>query len=443
MQTTGVVLDFYDDVNGEGLKRVYPTKESLPEQIKTAHILNSDERAVLRDEAYAVVMQDGGKMLRKFACVDAGNTMLSMIYFEQNYARLPTEAIKVAAANLIGAAERFDIPVPELLKVAAKNGMSRKRDPMNTPATTDEGDWASRTNLVSVQGGADSGRVINTAGQMKTAGKDKNVINLAGKDGTSAGALDVNGLVRQDSQSTNMPAQKSRVVNVTGKTPELRVKKASSTRYALGDKYPIDSYQDVERAVDYWSQHWPAMSPEDRREYAVKTAARASELGITITEELERYGAQEYAPDIEAHIASRKASLPKEAASVYAELQTKMASMEPEEFATVLGEMDKVAGLVPYYGGTIKDPFYSTFGPASKIKQANWYWQSTVGDYLSADDLNWLVRNGRGVMTKHFSHAIVDALQAKPFEVFDSLPDDSKRIIAHMANGRRDGLSAN
>ncbi len=49
------------------------------------------------------------------------------------------------------------------------SGSGMVRDPMIQPLVGDEADWAARTNLVSVRGGADSGRVIPTANQMKTA----------------------------------------------------------------------------------------------------------------------------------------------------------------------------------------------------------------------------------------------------------------------------------
>jgi hypothetical protein len=458
MKPDVVVLDFYDDPNGEGLKKVFPTTESLPEVLKsekTAHILNGEERSVLRDEAFALILQDGGKIFRKFACVDPGNTLLSMLYFTQNYEKLPPEAIKVAAANISVAAEEFGLKVPMLLKIAAKTGMVRKRDPMTERVQNDDQDWASRTNLLSIQGGSDQGKVQSTAAQLKTAAAvvqapiastpsvsgnmspagdqkkvrvtKKNAVNNAGVDGGAAGSLEVN----------------PRTVNVTGKAPPARVKKAAATRHALDSRYPLDSFRDVANAIGYFSEFFTEMDPADRHEYAVKTAARATELGIDLTPELERYGSTEYSPDVDAHLASRRAVVSKEIAGSYSELAEKRASMDPEEFAATLGEMDKIAGLNQYWGGQVKDPYWSTFGGSKKVKEAAWSWLSRVGTYLSADDLQWLARNGRAALHKHFPSDLTNALVKDPFTIFDSLPDDAKEIIARLANDRFDGLPVN
>ena len=105
MKTAGVVFDFYDDPAGSLLKKTFPSLEELPEIVKEAHILSEEEREVLRDEAYALVMINEGKTLRKFACVDKGNTFLSALYFIENRDKLPEEAQKIASANIFAACE--------------------------------------------------------------------------------------------------------------------------------------------------------------------------------------------------------------------------------------------------------------------------------------------------------------------------------------------------
>src|SRR5512144_2972417 len=125
MKTAGLVLDFYDD-QGEILKSKCPTPEHLPEAVKTAHFLRPEERDVLRDEAYALILHNDGAQLRKFACVDEGNTVLSTMYFMETADRLPIEAVKVAAQNLIAFNEEFGLPAPDFLKMAVETGLSRK-----------------------------------------------------------------------------------------------------------------------------------------------------------------------------------------------------------------------------------------------------------------------------------------------------------------------------
>jgi hypothetical protein len=426
MKLAGVIIDFYDDISGSELKSVYPTADKLPEIIKTAHILNPDERAILRDEAYALIVQDEGKVFRKFACVDPGNTLLSLLYFQKSASLLPEEAQKVAAKNIYDRAVEFGI-----LKEGSKTPMTKRRDPMQTPVVGDEADWASRTNLLSIMGSSDTGRVSSSVAQgMKTAGAE------------GATAVETNDSTRLDQQSTGGSATK--VVDVTNKKAKTTVKKASPDAiYALGNKYPLDSYANVQRAVSYFDEHWTKMPPDDRHEYAVKTASRADELGIRYGEILERYGSKDYALDLDAHLSSRKAVVEQELAGIYDELQEKRASIEPEVFARVLHEIDKSAGLDAYYGGAIQDHIWSTFGATEKDKVANWSWMSPIGTHITSEDLLWLARNGKATLEKHFTKEVVGGLVENPFVVFDSLPNDSKEIIARLASDRFSGISAN
>jgi hypothetical protein len=400
MKIAGVVLDFYDDPNASLLKKVFPTKEELPELLKTASaftVLSQEQISDLRDEAFALVMQNEGKVFRKYACVDPGNTAVSLLYFIENYEKLPSEAIKVAAVNLARACGEFGLETPEL--VAKLASYSRKRDPEKQPTVNDEANWLERTNLISIQGNKDEGRVTASYPTMKTA--SANFVNVSGKK----------------------------------PTPVFETKTASIT--ALNDRYPLDTYADVKKAVEYFSENYPGMSPEDRHEYCIKTAARADELGIEVPELVSRYGSPYYADDINGHLAARRAIVQdKELIGLYSELQEKRAHVEPEMFAELLTEADEAAGLNWYWGGQIADPYFATFGGMSKEKRAEsiWTWTGRLGDYVTGDQLRYLATNGRPMVHKHFSSDITNAFISDPITIFESLPDDSKIILSRLAN---------
>lgn len=117
---SGLVLDVYDDPSGEVLRAIFPRYEQLPELIKSAHVVTPDERAQLPDDLFALVLEDGPVELRKYACVDAGNTALAVEYFMQLRHKLPEEAQKVAAANLAIACGWYGIDPPEELQKVAR-----------------------------------------------------------------------------------------------------------------------------------------------------------------------------------------------------------------------------------------------------------------------------------------------------------------------------------
>lgn len=524
MKTAGVVFDFYDDPSGELVKTAFPTIKTLPESIKQAHILSSEERDVLRDEAFALIMSNEGKVLRKFACVDAGNTLLSCLYFEENAQRLPEEAVKVAALNLASFCNDFGFEPTDFVKMAAA-GHSRTRDSMRQPVVGDEADWAARTNLVSIRGGGDSGRVIPTANQMKTASVGAAGAALGGAALATGAVAAVRGVkkmmqpktagllnvyvVRQNEvpQEVNLdshhklnpgskpktplakkkktaeyhgggqtltddkkdngvksknpdlqkksapPADKNTfavgqgqgdlevnyktlpkiatIVDVSGKTPVHKFEKKASSRHALNDTwYPLDSYADVKAAVAYFNDNQHMMMGCDRHEFAVKTASRAEELGIETGELLSRYGSTEYSPDLEAHIASRKAAAEnyKEAYNVLLE---KRAEVEPDAFVELLKKVDEAAGLNWYYDGAVTDPYLATFGGKEKSANASWQWDGD--ERLTADKLAGLSNSEE--FKNSFSPDITSEFAKDPIAIFDSMPAPTKAIMARLAIG--------
>jgi hypothetical protein len=116
---SGLVLDVYDDPEGNVLKSVFPAYEDVPGIIKEAHALTQEEQAKLPDDVFALILVDGETSLRKYACVDGGNTAMAVEYFMINRHKLPAEAQKVAAANLCKACGWFDIDPPEELEKIA------------------------------------------------------------------------------------------------------------------------------------------------------------------------------------------------------------------------------------------------------------------------------------------------------------------------------------
>lgn len=118
--------DQYDDVNGEVLRSIYRTIHDVPNLIKTATLLRSDELESLPDHKFAMIVVDGTTRFRKYACHDAGNTALSVAYFLAQKDRLSDAMVKVASSNLLEACELYSLTPPkELRKTASKEPVGR------------------------------------------------------------------------------------------------------------------------------------------------------------------------------------------------------------------------------------------------------------------------------------------------------------------------------
>ena len=445
MKTAGVVFDFYDDPTGQLVRKVFPKQDSLPEVVKTAHILSPEERDVLRDEAFALVMVNDSRSLRKFACVDPGNTLLSMLYFEESAERLPMEAVKVAAANLQHFCEEFDLEPTDLVKTAAK-GMSRMRDPMNKEPPGGGNDWA-HTNLTSING-PDTGTTNAVSSTMKTAesvqgGSDltdqKRVVGVhaAAPNTQTKKTLPMKNAVGHGTATpTNEGAfpKLGQAIDVTGKSPVTKTITKIAQFTALGGKYPLDSYGQVQKAVAYFDENYAAFLPEERHEFAVKTASRAEELGIPVSERVERYGSVDYSPDILGHLAARREAAADEFKDIYLELQEKIASVPPEEFAKMLDKVDRFTGVDNHWDSFLSDPYYATFGGMSEKKaESSYSWTGHLGDHVSGEALKSLALNGKKFMCQHFSEDVISGFQKDPIGVFQSMPDPQKVIFSHLA----------
>jgi len=374
---TGSIVDYYDDVYGTVLKDKVPQAGQIPDFIKKASYLSHDVRASLPDDAFAVVMVDQGKTIRKFACVDKGNTALSAMYFIENHDKLPEEAQKVAAANLISACEAYGLEVPTVLhKIAAK---------IKKPALKEKA--------------ADlSGSDVMPYSSVKTAG-----------------AL---------------------YVDVTGQTARPKMVKKAHQRYCLvkegSARFPIDSYGQVLEASRWFDDHGNTLHPEERREYCVKLAARADELGVMVADRIRKYAGQDFAPDgeIKVAVANRMQYWASDAPErgVLQGMMDKYAGVTPDVLCEALRQFDEKTGLSNHWDNGIFDPWYSTYGFE---KKAEWVWEQG-NDRIVEEQLKKGALENRETVAKMFGRELADSMVENPTQVFDSLPLDHKRIITRI-----------
>lgn len=482
------IIDLDDDPSGSILKSKIPSFDAIPDFIKTAEKLTSQERDKLPDNVFALVMLDGGQKMRKYACVDKGNTALSVIYFLENRDRLPEEAQKVAAANLKIACGWYDMTPPlELSKVAFLGRKSREEQISEALAYSqkqrDDGvKGYEYTTPQDKEKTALLGAAMNAAmvGSSVSSGhkqfKQRQQALKAGVPGSEAVKLSdmvgsnpmplsqpagekTSGLERPElprarevfpgrgpenrvkrdtlrkEQRAGCPLEKKSSLNpyvdVTGKKAPVKLVKEAGQRFCLNGKYPIDSMQQVEKAASYFSQYKDRFTPFERHQYCVKLASRASDLGMKMSEEIQKYGSSSMATDAGVAV-YRRQRLFREGTSEHSlldEMREKCASVRPEVMAVALENFDRSKGLDKLWDKEIPDPYYSIFG-MEKVAE----WSFTNGNqYINEERLRNCAESCYDELKEHFGEEIAGELRKDPLQIFDSLPLDHKRIIMNIS----------
>lgn len=413
IKTAGVSYDFYDDGGAVLRERL---GSNPPEFIKTAAAMEPEELNQLPDHSFALVMFNGTEQLRKYACVDKGNTAASVVYFLENREKLPKTAQEKTAHNLMNACFHYDLLPPlQLMKVAGKGNVLIK------------GDGAEMV-------------VAPTPGE-----------KTADLTGTS--------LMPHSPDPNAMSPKKKKIafviddpyVDVTASylDPVIDHQDYHPGVYAMtsetGNSFPLVTYEQVKTAASFFDDQGDRLHPRTRRSFCVKVAARANKLGIDVSPDIRKYGSDDFARDGELEVAVEKRRQMwreghNEAVSLLDGLMEKKASMSPDNFAETLAQLDIAVGTDKYWDTEVWDPWYSTFGINKEAEEGKpWRWQGGT-EYLTEEELKRLVGEGRDNLESRFGRSLADGLAKNPISIFESLPLEQKRVIARMAQQQDSGL---
>jgi hypothetical protein len=247
-------------------------------------------------------------------------------------------------------------------------------------------------------------------------------------------------------------------VDVSGKEPPKTITQKTAQHYALPSlgKYPLDGYDEVEKAAAYFDEWHRRMDPEMRREFCQNMVKRASALSVSVSPLAQRYGSDHWASEeqvkvaLDARRSILKASMdPLHGAgtvdTTQADVLNKLAEqrrlMTPDDFAAVLGEFDKVAGLDHHYDGDIPDPYFSclakTAGPTPPHAESTTDPDETIivgNEYLPLRKLVEFSNRGMAILGQRFGEDFSKEFAKDPKGIFDSMPRDQKLVMMRMAN---------
>jgi hypothetical protein len=487
---SGLVLDVYDDFGGHVLRSIYPSLEAIPDSVKTAAVATGADYANLPDDVFALVLVNNGEKLRKFACVDKGNTILAVQYFLKNAHKLPAEAQQRAAENLKVACSWYDLMVPEPLEkvaigllqaamavpiakgthqtikenLAANHDLGQMGAGVVTPRMRDE--YLGRK-TAEINGSPDM--PLQPPGSLavkptKTVvAKTAHIGRLVSK---SKGDTDVEPDIvhpptAEQGDSLPQAHHMKPTVNVSNQEPPKPLHEKKASIFALPDeqKYPLDSYAQVRAAASYFDKYASYMPPPTRRDYAVNLVRRAEDLQIDTSDLVRKYGAGTFAPEeeIKAAFDARRleVSHDKEALALLGEVEKvarfrmwKTASADtprvyaPDEVVELLAEFDKRAGLEHHYDRTISDPYYSIYGFEKSAENAAF--SEVVGNEMVTEaDLRRLSRIGAQSVKMTFGMDFQEEFLKDPVGIFKSMPLDQKKMLMRMANSTQPGAERN
>jgi hypothetical protein len=471
---------------------MFPRGDALPQSTKTASVLTQADQDLLPDDVFALVTQGEGQTLRKFACFDGGNTELSIHYFLKNAYKLPEEAQAQVAQNLKVACAWYAIEVPtELDEIATGNiakvggivgalGRHAAANPLGTAvrvatvpsivtgvpneikrnvAATRAAQEATGISAVTPEQVAHfkGAEVVGTSDMplqppgskeqksiavvKKTGAAQKMNIYEAGRD--EKGKPDTNDATK--GKAPNVAPKMNPHIDVTGKTASLEIPQYHEN-YALGNRYPIDSYAQVKMAEAYFTENRSHFLPVERHEYCMNLTERAASLDIDLDKDIRKYGSSQYAPADEIDIAltmRRNLLLQNDPArEILDKLAEARPSLPPKAFAEALEEFDKVAELNHQWDYFVYDPYFSTYGTSEKTASEKVdEFVDTIGNARVTGKQLKDVSHTKSLQIKDiFGCDFSDEFRKDPVSIYDSMPREQKLMLINLANDNAPGV---
>ncbi len=491
MQISGLILDVYDDYDGAVLRGIFPTFDAVPAQVKEAHVLSAEERQILPDDVFALVLVNNGESLRKYACVDEGGTALSVEYFLKNAFKLPENAQKSTAENLMTACGWYGLEAPEPLQKIAL-GLGTALTALTAPSVIKGTHTAIQNNLANTRALEGAGVGIVTPNMLKGAevsgtplapvggpanlspAPPKAVIPKTAAIGRLVAAehsrhsgehgVELAHTVPHEQMQAPKHPQGGHMhpkVSVTNFEPPKRIREKKASVFAVPseEKYPLDSYAQVKTANDWFGQYANHLSPDRRREFASNFMKRANELGMrpdTLNDTVRHYGSDTFASDsaIKAAFDTRRlevahntdalallGAVEKVARTrIWRDADT-VVQMTPEQICGVVEEFDKVAGITHLYDSAVPDPYFSIYGFEKTAETDEAAWSDQIGnDYVTSEDLNRLAQIGAFGVKTTFGAEFQEKFLKNPVGMYQSLPRTQKKMLIRMADSTQPGV---
>lgn len=460
MKTAGIILDLYDDPNARVLRERLGERP-LPEKLASMDLLTSEARAQLPNRLFAFVGTNGQDLLRKYAMHDEPHLVSSLVYFMETGHLLPEEAQKVAAHNLCLGCHWYEVEPPErIVKLAGIGSALAGVATAGTVAMEIPEAMEKKRQTMDQFRAAQSGQTVGTQKQADLGGTEMMPVSGSLKSGAPARTNTAKTISSKSKTSSGKlleligpyleTAGWRGPVDVTHLSAPQVQKVAAVTSYALHERYPIDSLEQIKTAQSYFEEHWGKFEMVDRHIFATNLQGRADVVGLgDLGGMVREYAGSDYGTKIAGELMSRIRGMSgSDHTPVYEVLLEKVASTPPEIMASMLMEADLETGASEGWNKPIigyADPYRAVFSktandvnPEKGRDQKQWSW-SQGSDFINDTMISDFALNGGVELGKCFGDDFAKEFCKDPITVFESLPDPQKHAIARMAGDNSGG----
>lgn len=210
-----------------------------------------------------------------------------------------------------------------------------------------------------------------------------------------------------------------------------------STHKILG-MYPVDTSANIAAASDYFDKHAHLFSAKDRVQYARELAEAQYAAGIRPTEKIAHYAHAVPRKDFTAAIRVRDYLTGGHASEELNLIVKEAELLSPIDVVALLDDFDRGNNLYGKYD-RLPDPFDSVYVSEKVAAQHDdsTVWMGSTSDRLTKDQLQQWMENtsSRELLLGKFDRDLVEGLTGSSgWQVFTSLPDPHKNVIARLVN---------
>jgi len=365
------VIDAYDDIHWNHL-------EKIAEKRPQTNLMMPEEHSKLHDDNFALsfITKEATK-LNKFPVNDYDNTWLSNEYFPLTHDKLEKAAAVIAATHIRNACEHFSIEPSDTVKALACEKVA--------------------SNVY-----------------IEPHAKNERDILFGLYPGKDYYMTEKNAAPRED---MGCFAEVDRICD----------------NYTHA-QYVFRSPHHIKVGCAWFDEKHDKMPVELRHKYAAAVQMRAQELGLPPCKgSIAKYAGDAYSGDLEGHMASRRRLLDGgQFTSEFGKIAAAQKSVTPYQFAQLLHAFDKKAGLNKFYGSYLKDPYQSTFASSD----STYTWMSKKSSRsLTSDEIEKVVNTKNEKIAEYFGRGMATEFRRDPVSIFESLPNDTKEIIANIHDG--------